>query len=454
MFKKLKTLIALMVVLNLLIWNFGVPINLFIKDAKASGGVSADYLSEMQGMEIMRVDTNTVYGVGKFDIFDSDNGILSSLTVTLMDVPESTGFDPDIDLAALNPTASSGMSLWKDNNDNGQFDVGVDTQAGTVSGSWIPVGDTWQATFSSIGWDYIANTNMKIFLAFKAEVVSTSTPRGFEAVVEVGDMVFSSGNIVTWPESYDHFFPPVWIGQAGAGGFGAPLVISEIQTAGSNVNDEFIEIYNRDFGSMDLAGWSLKYSSSTDSGVLNWGTEIYAFSTSSEYMMQGGGFYLLGNGSIATDTDVSIPADSLAESGGYVGLFNQMGDLMDWVGYGTLLDYDLAEGGQAAYAPAAFESIERKAFHDSMYLTMITGGIDANMGNGADSKNNAMDFILRSTSEPQNASSTPETPQWGTDGGGSDIIINEIYYKTSSNDGWVELFNRNSDSRYSSRYWH
>ncbi len=445
MFKKLKILIALMVVLNLLIWNFAIPISLFVKDAIASGGVSADYLSDMQGMDIMMVDTSTVYGVGKFDIFDSSNGTLSSLTVTLMDVPESTGFDPDVDLAALSSASTSGMSLWKDNNGNGQFDVGADLQAGTLS-SWTSVGGNWQATFSGIGWDYTANTNMKVFLAFKAETVSSSTPKGFEAIVETGDMVFTGGTIGTWPESYNHFFPPVWIGQAGAGGFGAPLVISEIQTAGGTVNDEFIEIYNRDFNSMDLSGWSIKYSSSTDSSALSWGTEIYAFSTSSSYMMQGGGFYLAGNGNLGTSTDVSIPANSLAESGGYVGLFNPMDEVMDWVGYGSLEDESLAEGGQAAYAPGATSSIERKAFHDSMYSTMITGGIDADMGNGEDSNNNAMDFILRSISEPQNASSSPETPQWGP-GGGSDIIINEIYYKTTSNDGWVELFNRTSDSK-------
>ncbi|MCK5320609.1 Ig-like domain-containing protein [Candidatus Parcubacteria bacterium] len=441
MFKKLKTIIALMVVLNLLIWNFGVPVSFFIKNAIASGGVSPDYLSEMQGMDIMMATTENVYGVGKFDIFDSSGGTLSSLTVTLMDVPENTSFDPDVDLATLSSASSSGMSLWEDNGD-GQFDVNTDTQVGTLSG-W----SEGQAMFSSIGLTYTANISKRIFLAFKAAVISSTTPKGFEAVVEMGDMVFTGGTIGIWPASYNHFFPPVWIGEAGAGGFGAPLVISEIQTAGGSINDEFIEIYNRDFGNMDLSGWSVKYSSSTDSGALNWGTEIYAFSTTSSYMMQGGGFYLLGNGSLSTTTDVSISADSLAESGGYVGLFNPMGEVMDWVGYGSISDESLAEGGQAAYAPGATSSIERKAFHDSMYSTMITGGIDTDMGNGEDSNNNAMDFILRSTSEPQSSNAIPETPQWGTDGGGSDIIINEIYYKTNSNDGLVELFNRTGDSK-------
>ena len=364
MFKKLKTLIALMVVVNLLIWNFGVPVSFFIKNAIASGGVSADYLSDMQGMDIMMASTDTVYGIGKFDIFDSSGGTLSSLTVTLMDVPENTGFDPDVDLAALNSASSSGMSLWRDTNGNGQFDVGADTQAGTISGLWNPVGGNWQATFSGINLAYDASTNMKIFLAFKSDVISTSTPKGFEAVVEMGDMVFSGGTIGSWPSDYNHFFPPVWIGQAGAGGFGAPLVISEIQTAGGTVNDEFIEIYNRDFNSFDVSGWSVKYSSSTDPSSLSWETIMHEFSTSSPYSMQGGGFYLIGNGNLSTTTDASILAGSLAESGGYVGLFNSMGDLMDWIGYGSLTNADLAEGGQAAYAPGATSSIERKAFHD------------------------------------------------------------------------------------------
>ncbi|MEA1963078.1 MAG: hypothetical protein U9M94_02440 [Patescibacteria group bacterium] len=229
MFKKLKILIALTVVMNLLIWNFAVPVNIFIKNAIASGGVTPGYLSDMQGMDIMMASADTVYGIGKFDIFDSSGGTLSSLTVTLMDVPGNTGFNPNVDLAALSSASTSGMSLWKDNGD-GQFNVSSDDQAGTIS-SWTfdNVENVWRATFSNIGFVYTASENMKVFLAFKAAVISSSTPKGFEAVVETGGMVFLNNTIEPWPSSYDHFFPPVWIGEAGAGGFGAPLLISEIQ---------------------------------------------------------------------------------------------------------------------------------------------------------------------------------------------------------------------------------
>jgi len=440
-----KTLISILI-FSMLVWGYGAPFNFqFINHAHASSGVTPDYLSDMEGMDIMMVSTSSLYAIGEFDIYDTMGGTLNYLTITIQDVPENTGFDPAEDLAALSSTATtSGMSLWKDNGDS-QFNIASDTPATSLSSSWTASGTTWQAMFSGINWS--VPTNLKVFIVFKAAHVSSTTPKGFETIVETGDMVFSDGSIGTWPDSYNHFFPPVWIGEAGAGGYGTPFVISEIQTAGAATSDEFVEIYNRSPENMDLSGWSLKYSPSSDTSSLIWGTTLFDFSTSSSYQVQGGGFYLAGHGGLSTTTDATMATSSLNEAGGYVGLFNPMNEVMDWVGYGSLDDETLAEGGQAADAPSASSSIERKAFHDSTYSMMITGGIDADMGNGQDSNNNAMDFIMRPTSDPQNSNSGTEIPQGGTSGGGSDIIINEVYYKTNSYDGWVELFNRTSDNK-------
>ncbi|MGC8928828.1 MAG: lamin tail domain-containing protein, partial [Myxococcota bacterium] len=54
------------------------------------------------------------------------------------------------------------------------------------------------------------------------------------------------------------------------------------------------------------------------------------------------------------------------------------------------------------------KSVERKARNTSIAATMQSGGIDEFLGNGYDTDNNANDFIVRDTKEPQNSSSPPE----------------------------------------------
>jgi len=453
----IKKPIIFFIIFTLIVWSLGYSflyLPSIILPAQADGGVSPSYLSESQGMDIMIATTSTMYAIGQFDIFDSNSGNLSQLRVTLMDVPDNTGFNPSTDLLPLSSTASSsGMSLWRDNGD-GQFNASSDTPAPTLS-SWGNSGGDWYAVFNNInsnsGFAFSASTNMKVFIVFQAAQVASSSAKGFEVVIENSDMIFGGGSSIgTWP-SYNHFFPPVWIGEAGAGGYGAPLLISEIKTAGGNNTDEFIEIYNRAPSSISLAGWSVRWSTSTESSPLPWTTTIHSFSSSSVEEVVSGGYYLFGHGYVGTTTDVTYPSAVLNESGGYVGIFNPMDEVMDWVGYGTLSDYTLAEGGQAASAPAASSSIERKAFYDSTAGMMIDGGIDQYMGNGEDSHNNAMDFIVRSTSGPQNSTSPVEIPQGGATGGSS-VVINEVYYKANASERWIELFNRSDSNQNISNY--
>ena len=295
----------------------------------------------------MMTASNTPYAVAKFDLYDPMGGTLSSLRVTLEDVPEGTGFDADNDLSSLSGGAtSSGMSLWKDNGD-GVFDPSNDTIAETLSASWNFDVDLWQATFSSINWNF--SLDMKVFLVFSADQISDVDTKGFDVFIEEGDMVVDDGMIGAWPSWDNYLGRPVWIGEAGMDGFGSPLLISEIQTAsGGSTADEFIEIYNRAPMSMDLSEWSIKISSSTDTDSLNW-LMLYDFSSSPDYVMEEGEFFLLGNGNLSTTTDVTTPLNRLDESGGYVGLFDDMGEIMDWVGYGSLSNLNLAEGGQATW---------------------------------------------------------------------------------------------------------
>ncbi|MCD6436470.1 MAG: lamin tail domain-containing protein, partial [Clostridiales bacterium] len=424
-------------------WSMSLSVFVnFIPVALANGGVSAYYLDD-NGRDVMISATSTPYAVAEFYLNDSMGGTLTSLAITLKDVASNTDFKPNIDLAPLSGGAtSSGVSLWLDTGD-GSFDASNDTLAGTLSPSWSFSDNSWRATFSNIAWSF--DSSMRIFLAFSADEISTTTMKGFDFIIDTGAVHVDGGYIGTWPTVNEYFFPSVWIGEAGMGGFGSPLLISEIQTAGNSNSDEFVEIYNRSPDPMNLNSWSLKVASSSDIDLLNWSV-AYQFSTN--YVIEAGGFFLMGSENLSTSTDIFLPINTLDELGGYVGFFNPMGEIADWVGYGSLDDVSLAEGGQATYAPTASSSIERKAFPDSTYYKMVAGGIHEKKGNGEDSNNNAMDFVLRSISEPQNLTASVEMQEFEE----GEVIINEIYYKADEDEKFIELYNNSEMSQDISNY--
>lgn len=450
--QKNKYFVASLIVI-MLFWSINIPISSFIKTVHASGGVTSSYMSE--GMDIMMTSTSTLYEVVKFNVYDSYSGYLNSLRVDVEDLPETTGFSPNTDIPLSNTATSSGMSLWRDDGD-GVFDPSSDSPAPYVSSnwSWDSSYGSWFANFNSINstgdFAYSANNNMKMFLVFKPGVVSSSTIKGFDISIHEYKMMFGGGSSIgTWPSASDYqYFGPVWIGTEGVGGWGNPLMISEIMTAsGGSTGDEFVEIYNRADQTVPLMDWSIKSADKSSSGSLTWATTLYSFASTSVDEVNPGGFALFSNGSVGTTTDWTFSSGTLNETGGYVGLFNPMEELVDWVGYGTLSDESLAEGGQAAPAPSASSSIERKAFYDSTATMMMDGGVDQYMGNSEDSNNNAADFVVRSIPGPQNRNSATEMPGGSYSSGGDDspIIINEVYYNDDATNRWVEIFNR-SDS--------
>jgi hypothetical protein len=82
----------------------------------------------------------------------------------------------------------------------------------------------------------------------------------------------TNATISDWPSDYMWGFPPVALGAEGSGDnmmYGAPVVISEIQTASStDPNGEFIELYNRADINFDLNNWSIQYRDGS-SGVIS-----------------------------------------------------------------------------------------------------------------------------------------------------------------------------------------
>ncbi|MFL5352879.1 amidohydrolase family protein [Archangium sp.] len=194
------------------------------------------------------------------------------------------------------------------------------------------------------------------------------------------------------------------------------LVISEfapqgVSATGSTVaTDEFIELYNPTNAEVDLSGWVVQYKSAA--GATYSGT----FTLPAGAKIVSHGYYLVTSSGY---TNTAVPGDANygtalsmaagATGGGHVrlgkpGTTSAIADplVVDTVGYGTGNSPETTSITPMAVAAGSFE---RKAYANSTATTMSAGGSDAAKGNGYDSDNNAADFVVRPTRDPQNASS-------------------------------------------------
>ncbi|MBI3443367.1 lamin tail domain-containing protein [Candidatus Woesebacteria bacterium] len=181
------------------------------------------------------------------------------------------------------------------------------------------------------------------------------------------------------------------------------IVISEVQISGDGANpsdDEFVELYNPTDSDVVMSGWKLtrKNSSGTSANLVS---NLNGTIPAHRYFLivDGNGY----NGSVTVDTTYSAPSNALTNNYTVL-LFDDTSTLVDKVGFGTATD---PENTVFSTNPSANSSIERKANSSSDESSMVSG-IDQFAGNGEDTNNNANDFVLRTTPDPQNSSSSPE----------------------------------------------
>lgn len=173
------------------------------------------------------------------------------------------------------------------------------------------------------------------------------------------------------------------------------LVLSQVQTTGGpgKTTNDFVEIYNPTSADIDLSGMRLV--KRTKTGVAD--TSLKSWTDTA--IVHAHGFYLWAN---ASYTDIAITPDTttsgtIADDNG-VALrqgSDDSGTIIDSVAWGSTTNA-FVEGAAFGTNPAANQSLQR-----------LPGG---DLGNGADTDNNAADFFLQTAVHPRNSQSEAVPP--------------------------------------------
>jgi hypothetical protein len=194
------------------------------------------------------------------------------------------------------------------------------------------------------------------------------------------------------------------------------VVISELAAAGpGGASDEFIELFNGSGQAVNVGGWFLQYGPAP---FTSWSTRA---TLPTGATIPAHGFYLVSSPAGATSYTgpaanlQTASAMGLAATDGHVRLLLPGGTsatlatsplVSDLVGYGAA-----ANVPETAPAPlptwSSGQSLERKASATSTATSMSTGA-DALKGNGLDTNDNATDFVVRPTRQPQSTNSPAE----------------------------------------------
>jgi uncharacterized repeat protein (TIGR01451 family) len=165
------------------------------------------------------------------------------------------------------------------------------------------------------------------------------------------------------------------------------VLISEIQAGiTGNNNYEFIELYNPGMDPVDLRGWSLWYRLPTNN------QDLFVHRWTDQALVPPHGHYLL----VRQEIDLGIAADARFSQAinlptGGLQLRNMGGDVIDSVSWGE------ASQGFVEKSPAP-------ALKYGISLERLPG---SGLGNATDTNQNALDFRLNATPEPQNTGSSP-----------------------------------------------
>lgn len=186
------------------------------------------------------------------------------------------------------------------------------------------------------------------------------------------------------------------------------VVISEVQITGgtSHTTDDFIELYNPTDSSINLGIDDYRLvkrsgSSVTDTSIVEF-TAVHVIPAHGYFLWANSGYTTIGVAPDSASTDTLASSNSVAIRQGVANT------IIDGLSWNNALQ-SFKEGTEFTPDPIANQSMERKAYSTSTQTTMESGA-DSLKGNGFDSGDNAIDFILRLVAQPQNSSSPTEMP--------------------------------------------
>jgi hypothetical protein len=215
---------------------------------------------------------------------------------------------------------------------------------------------------------------------------------------------FSAASVFPTPLSSPTPLPTSTPSPTPIAGLANHIVISEVQVNGNSTSEDFIELYNPTPNDIDISNLRLVKRTSTGSTDV----DIKVFGNGDKILAHH--FYLWCN----TVLNVSLSCD--ANSSDTLSADNSIVLREDPVDTGVVIDaltigspvHPILEGISFSPTPNASQSAERKAYGTSDAVSM--SGADSTKGNGYDTDDNATDFVLRTTSQPQNSGSAIEVP--------------------------------------------
>lgn len=500
--KIFKKVIIFIVIFATVFWSSGLTIFApLIKPAYAAGLIDAQYTDDggaSNPPQVFLNSTSTAESIIKITASDTTAGAntLNSVTLQLqagMNCPMGGGAcTPSpfttADLASLTTASTSGVSLWQDNGDD-TFNYASDTLLSSTTAkqasAWTtqtvtdPYGGTFnvsQTSFSNLGLVIPTSfaSPLTLFVAVAAATNIDASPLHiFMPKIPRNGIDVTSATLTDWPsDTMGRMFEMVALGTEGSGTNmqqSAPIVISEIQTASTTANVEFIELYNRSDQSYDLfpangvanadaaiggpGGGSLNLHIVNCTGTCTGTTTNPTLSTPADNAddIPANGYFLIASTNWNTawaatfgapDSTYDATSVGLEANGGAYISTSATADtgVIDKVGWGNQTQ---TIESMATNNPPSNGSLERKAYYSSTPTSMTTG-IDMSKGNSVDTNNNSADFVTRpaGAAQTQNRGSATETDTIQATAKG--VVINEILYNTTATGGWVELYNASS----------
>ena len=217
------------------------------------------------------------------------------------------------------------------------------------------------------------------------------------------------------------------------------VTVSEIHMGSDG--EAYIELYNSGSKAVPIAGWKIQRKNTDDQPFKPW---IVTLATvPAGVSLPPKRYYLIGTqawGRVHGQIDqvLQVPP-GFDPAGGALRLWDPSSDTeLDLVGWGIALTYSNAglDGKhKPALSPELGQSLERKAGLASTAKTMATGGGDDLLGNGQDSANDVVDFIVTDPSPQTFASGVYEPACSGTCKNG--LVCN---YVGGSGDQCVDIF--------------